>query len=243
MKLELDNKIIHFKDVESTNLCAKKYVENNKVDLPVVFTTDFQTNGRGYPPNIWDSEKGKNLLISIALNSSINLSEIFNLNIITSLSLIDLLEDFNISNLSIKWPNDILIRKRKVCGILIENKIKRKDIFFSIIGAGLNVNQIKFPNFERKATSIFNETNKVYKIEGVMEKFLRKMENRLQYSSKRNKEDYLSKLYLRDKVSVFLINNLKKNGIIKSVDYGGKLLIELENGIQSFDLKEVKFLS
>ncbi len=243
MKLELDNKIIRFKDVESTNLCAKEYVENNKVDLPVVFTTDFQTNGRGYPPNIWDSEKGKNLLISIALNSSINLSEIFNLNIITSLSLIDLLEDFNISNLSIKWPNDILIRKRKVCGILIENKIKRKDIVFSIIGAGLNVNQIKFPDFERKATSIFNETNKVNKIEGVMEKFLRKMENRLQNSSERNKEDYLSKLYLRDKVSVFLINNVKQNGIIKSVDSGGKLLIELENVIQSFDLKEVKFLS
>ena len=243
MKLELDNKIIRFKDVESTNLCAKEYVENNKVDLPVVFTTDFQTNGRGYPPNIWDSERGKNLLISIALNSSINLSEIFNLNIITSLSLIDLLEDFNISNLSIKWPNDILIRKRKVCGILIENKIKRKDIIFSIIGAGLNVNQIKFPDFERKATSIFNETNKVNKIEGVMEKFLRKIENRLQNSSERNKEDYLSKLYLRDKVSVFLINNVKQNGIIKSVDSGGKLLIELENVIQSFDLKEVKFLS
>ena len=243
MKLELDNKIIRFKDVESTNLCAKEYVENNKVDLPVVFTTDFQTNGRGYPPNIWDSERGKNLLISIALNSSINLSEIFNLNIITSLSLIDLLEDFNISNLSIKWPNDILIRERKVCGILIENKIKRKDIIFSIIGAGLNVNQIKFPDFERKATSIFNETNKVNKIEGVMEKFLRKIESRLQNSSERNKEDYLSKLYLRDKVSVFLINNVKQNGIIKSVDSGGKLLIELENVIQSFDLKEVKFLS
>ena len=74
MKVEFTNNIIHFKEVESTNLLALNYIKENDLQSSVVFTADFQNFGRGQQSAKWESERGKNLLISIAimLHYSIN---------------------------------------------------------------------------------------------------------------------------------------------------------------------------
>ena len=67
------------------------------------------------------------------------------------LAVLDLLEDFNLENLSVKWPNDILVGKRKISGILIQNKLLSDRIKSAVIGIGLNINQSKFTTFKREA--------------------------------------------------------------------------------------------
>ena len=98
MKGVFRNNIIHFKEVQSTNLTALSMMKENRRSLPFVITTDFQTSGKGQLSNKWDSENGKNVLMSVAINTDIKIENQFILNVISSLSVLDLLEDLNLEN-------------------------------------------------------------------------------------------------------------------------------------------------
>jgi BirA family biotin operon repressor/biotin-[acetyl-CoA-carboxylase] ligase len=113
-----------------------------------------QTAGRGQRGNGWSSRRGENLIFSIVLkNPEVPAREQFVINEITSLSVADFLAMHGISA-RIKWPNDIYVGKRKICGILIENSLKGMEIDWSIIGIGLNVNQTSFPEDLPNPTSM-----------------------------------------------------------------------------------------
>ena len=243
MKVELNKNIIHFKEVNSTNETARKYLKENKFQDDFVITADFQKSGKGQLLNSWNSERGKNLLISIVLNLDINVTNQFYLNIVSSLSVIDVLEKHNFKNLSIKWPNDILINKKKVGGILIQNFVKQDKILQTIIGLGLNINQTDFANYNRKATSFCLESNASFSVNQIRDEFVKKITKRLSMSEKKNSDDYFSYLYLKDKASIFEVDNSIKIGIIRSVSRDGFLVLELEDSTKKFTLKEIKYLS
>ncbi len=243
MKVELNKNIIHFKEVNSTNETARKYLKENKLQDYFVITADFQSSGKGQLLNSWNSEPGKNLLISMVINVDIKLKNQFYLNIVSSLSVLDVLEKYNFKNSSIKWPNDILINKKKVGGILIQNFVKHDIISQSIIGLGLNINQTDFANYNRKATSFCLESNSSYSVKEIRDEFLKKITKRLSMSEEKNSDDYFSSLYLKDKDSTFEVDNSIKMGIIRSVSKEGFLVVEFEDSTEKFKLQEIKYLS
>ena len=243
MKVELHKNIIHFKEVNSTNETARKYLKENKLQDDFVITADFQSSGKGQLLNSWNSEPGKNLLISMVINVDIKLKNQFYLNIVSSLSVLDVLEKYNFKNSSIKWPNDILINKKKVGGILIQNFVKHDIISQTIIGLGLNINQTDFANYNRKATSFCLESNSSYSVKEIRDEFLNKITKRLSMSEEKNSDNYFSCLYLKDKASTFEVDNSIKMGIIRSVSKEGFLVVEFEDATEKFKLQEIKYLS
>src|SRR5262249_40524297 len=113
----------------------------SKSALPegTVVITSNQYAGRGQRGNEWNSEPGMNLTFSVLLKpSSLSVKNQFFLTIIASLSVFDFLKEKQVGDLKIKWPNDILVYKKKICGMLIENSILGETINQSIIGVGLN---------------------------------------------------------------------------------------------------------
>jgi BirA family biotin operon repressor/biotin-[acetyl-CoA-carboxylase] ligase len=242
MKGVFRNNIIHFKEVQSTNLIALSIMKENGRTLPFVITTDFQTSGKSQGSNKWESENGKNVLMSVAINTDIKIENQFILNIISSLSVLDLLEDLNLENLSVKWPNDILVGKRKISGILIQNKLFSDTIKSTVIGIGLNINQSKFTSFKREATSVKNENITDLSVSGISDRLLEFLEFRFSKSDNENWKDYFEKLYLRDKLAPFEIEGKRQMGIIRKVNKTGELVLEIEDSIKNFQMKEIEFL-
>ena len=243
MKVEFINNIKHFKEVESTNVLALNYIKENDLQSSVIFTADFQNFGRGQQLSKWESDMGENLLISIALKMELSLVNQFTLSINTSLAISDVLSYYNIENTSVKWPNDIVVNNKKICGILIENKVRGIKITHSVLGIGLNINQTKFKIFNRLATSFKLESNSDFDINKVRDVLVEKLRNRFSNSSQKNREDYLNKLYLKGIVAAFKVDGLIQNGIIKSVTTEGYLVVKLENETRIFKMREIIYLS
>ena len=139
-------KITHFKTLESTNQYLQNLLNEGIDIVDNIVVTDYQTSGKGQGKNVWESEDGKNLLFSIALDMSFLKAENqFILTQIVSVTMINVLKKYlPEESLSIKWPNDIYFNDKKIAGILIKNEIKGMMMGTSIIGIGLNVNQTSF---------------------------------------------------------------------------------------------------
>ena len=146
---------IHFEEIDSTN----NYLKNSYqlLDNFTFVTADYQSKGKGRNDRVWESSKGLNITFSILIKDSKLLEVSTILSLMTAVELAKLLERYDIDNVSIKWPNDVLIGDKKVCGILLEGQLPN----YLVIGVGLNVNQKEFPNnLRRPATSMSNELNK-----------------------------------------------------------------------------------
>jgi BirA family biotin operon repressor/biotin-[acetyl-CoA-carboxylase] ligase len=164
-----------------------------------------------------------------------------------SLAILEAIKRFNIPDISIKWPNDILSANRKIGGILIENVLEGSVVKYSIIGIGLNVNETDFPNLPQ-ASSMKLETGKTFQLDEVLDSILKNVFKNLKNLSSSDfleiKQLYEINLFRKEKVSVFETpEGSKLNGIIKGVSDSGELLVETENNpLQKFQLKEVKLI-
>ncbi len=148
--------IIKLNAIDSTNNYLKKIIVDEGISDYTVVTAKFQTEGKGQLGTKWDSEDSKNLICSVYKKDiNIKAQDQFVISALVSLALIKTLRKANLSNLHIKWPNDIMSDNKKICGILIENIVKENYIKDSVIGIGLNVNQTIFNNLPN-ATSIKN---------------------------------------------------------------------------------------
>ncbi len=146
--------------VDSTNNEAKRRIDS-LADLSVISAVE-QTAGRGQRGNIWLSDPGKNLTFSIAVKYGGKLfadaspENEFVINGIISLSVVELLTVHGI-DARIKLPNDIYVNDKKICGILIEHSVLGSSLVHSIIGVGLNVNQLDFDESLANPTSMLLE--------------------------------------------------------------------------------------
>ena len=209
----------------------------------LVVTADFQTGGKGQRGKEWESNRGENLLLSAVIESNISIDNQFDLNILSSLAVMDCLKSYDIDS-QIKWPNDILVNKCKIAGILIQNLISKNRITHTVIGIGLNINQIEFTKFYPSATSVQKELGATINISDVKDTVLNALQLRLENYRLNSdlKEEYLSNLFQKDKVATFESNNQKFMGIIRGVTKSGLLQIETENSLKEFNLQEVKML-
>ena len=140
----MEAKVIRLDEVDSTNRWLRDYVPSDDETVSIC-TAEFQTDGQGCGGNSWESERGKNLLFSVLIHpSDIAANEQFQISMATALAICDALRDFGIGDTRVKWPNDIYWRDRKLCGMLIENRLSGNVIRDSIVGIGLNVNQTVF---------------------------------------------------------------------------------------------------
>lgn len=236
--------IIKLSATDSTNTYLRNLCNEENLKDYTVIVTNQQTKGRGQMGSVWESEVNKNLIFSVFKDlSEFSIEHSFYLSMIVSLSIIDALKKMAIHDLWIKWPNDILSDNKKICGILIENVVKNNKLSSSIIGIGLNVNQLEFNNLPN-AASLKSTTGINYNLDELLINILGALKLKFVKYKKGEfkvfKQKYEEALYHINKPSTFQDKRGKLfQGIIQGVTNSGKLSILLEdNVIEAFDHKE-----
>ncbi|MGM9735937.1 MAG: biotin--[acetyl-CoA-carboxylase] ligase [Candidatus Cryptobacteroides sp.] len=167
--------ILWLDNVDSTNLEARRRISD--IDNLSVLSARTQTKGRGQRGNSWVSSPGENLTFSIVLkfgghhSQQMQAYDQFAISQMAALSVVDFLAEHGIEA-EIKWPNDIYVDNRKICGMLIENSLNGGWLSWSIIGIGINVNQTDFPETLVNPTSMALQTGQKYDVESLLPQFL-----------------------------------------------------------------------
>ncbi|ASE63500.1 biotin--[acetyl-CoA-carboxylase] ligase [Chryseobacterium indologenes] len=236
------SQLFYLKECSSTNDEISKFLlyENSNF---IGLHTFSQTKGRGQYGNVWIPTAGKNLAYTLAVNTHNILCSDFIFNYYTANMIRDFLANLADSDVKIKWPNDIILKGKKIVGILIEKKRINQNNYF-IIGAGINILQEKFDEITN-AGSLLTQTGKEFNLEDFslhLHEFLCEKLRNIP-SEKEILDNFNKNLFRRDEISVFEIEKERQNGIIRYADEKGELWIELENdGLRSFYHKEVKLL-
>ena len=211
---------LHFDEIDSTN----NYLKNSYqlLDNFTFVSTDYQSKGKGRNDRVWESIKGLNLMFSILIKDPKLLEVSTILSLTTAVEIAKLLERNGINNVSIKWPNDVLIGDKKVCGILLEGQLPN----YLVIGVGLNVNQKEFPdNLRRPATSMANVLNKDVDLEDLKEQLFPNIINNF---NKLDRDEYLSYFSKHN----YLLNKRVKVNINQQLFIGEVMGIDANFNIQ-----------
>ncbi|WP_029038417.1 biotin--[acetyl-CoA-carboxylase] ligase [Salinimicrobium xinjiangense] len=237
--------LIKVNAINSTNSFARE-LYREKPHLPLTcIVAKKQLQGRGQRGTVWDAEEGKNLTFSVFLpKPQFPPSHQFLLSAAVAVSLVNSLKNFDLPNVKVKWPNDILSANKKIAGILIENILSEGKVAGSIIGVGLNVNQENFVNLPQ-AGSMKTLAKQEYDPGLVLDTILKDMEKAFQDLSEEKTNDILTSyqdlLFRRNIPSTFeLPRGDLFTGMITGVTPQGKLLVKDEEELKEFDLKEIR---
>jgi len=231
---------IYFDSIDSTNEYLKKYYQ--KLDNLTFVSSKSQSQGKGRKGRTWSSIEG-NLYFSYLLKNNRLIQKYSELSIISAYSVLQVLEKYDVKNLSIKWPNDIYVNDKKICGVLLE-AISKQEIECLIVGIGLNVNQDNFSNdFIHEPTSIKLETNKTIDLDLLRNDLYQKIINNLNkviddcsFFEEISKYDYL-----KGKSAYALVNNVKKNIKVLNINENYTLKIQVDNKIMDIESGEISF--
>lgn len=153
----LGKEIVYKEVVGSTNAEVRKLAEDGAKDGLLV-VADSQTQGKGRRGRIWQSPKGTNLYFSMLLKPEFEPDKASMITLVAAYSVAKVIRETTGLDAKIKWPNDIVVGKKKVCGILTEMSMERDYIHHVVVGIGINVNEEKFPEeLEEMATSLKKE--------------------------------------------------------------------------------------
>lgn len=229
----LISKIISYKELDSTNNKAKEiacdYEEN------ILLIAERQLAGRGSKGRSWYAPEGDGIWMSLLLHPSIVPNHASRLTLIAALSVVKAIEEESGLNPKIKWPNDVLLNDKKVCGILTEMSSEMDYIHYVIIGIGINVHTKEFPEDLKKRTTSIALEGKIIKRSRLICKLVEHF-NRY-YKVFLETEDlsafiseYNELLVHKDKSIQVVSINSKKEGIARGIDATGSLLLELPDG-------------
>ena len=236
-----------FKNLPSTNTYAADLLKKNNLQEGTIIYTNYQPEGRGYSGTKWESEDGKNLLISILLFPSfINPEDQFNISMTISLGICDFLMR-DIPDCSIKWPNDIYVNNDKIAGILIESSVSGNQIESTVAGIGLNINQEKFISNAPNPVSLTLLTGRSYDLISCINQLATDIDKRYKQliagNSEEIKKEYVSKLYRLNEWCEFRDNKEIYTGRVLTIGEYGRIKIEKQNGeINSYSFKEIEFI-
>jgi BirA family biotin operon repressor/biotin-[acetyl-CoA-carboxylase] ligase len=240
---------IILQETDSTNRYAHELLnQKDIIEHGTAIMSFYQTAGKGQKSNHWESERGANLLLSVVLRIDfLNPSSLVRFNQAVAISVCDYLEEWCNVIFKVKWPNDIMFGDHKIAGILIENSIRGKTCSNSIVGIGVNLNQLTFQDYLPKATSIRHITNtSVDSIEsfalGLREKLLEKIEILKNGGGRDIEFTYNQKLFGLHETRWFDSDGHSFKGHITGVDHNGLLTLSTDSGELKFGLKEVKYL-
>lgn len=234
------NSLIYFNNCASTQDELIDFLNQHYLseDFLAVYTFN-QTKGRGQYGNSWENLPEENLAFSFALKTkNINVSDTC-FNFYTAILVRDFIANLTKTEVKIKWPNDLILKNKKICGMLFE---KSKNYF--VVGIGINILQENFKNLP-KAGSVLSQTGLSFELKAFTESLHQYLFEHLVQKEIPNNilELYHLHLYRKNEVSVFEKNKVRQNGIIKNVDETGHIWIDLENeGLQKFFHKEIELL-
>lgn len=246
-KLEKSSaKIIYLDATESTNSYLTNYSPDEGEGMTVV-VADYQTAGRGQGTNSWESEQGKNLLFSILMHPvEVPVAKQFLLSEYGALSLKEALADYVSEDITLKWPNDIYWKDKKLSGTLIETKLGAGRIKDCIFGVGLNVNQMEFrsdaPNPVSLAQIVGHEVNRDELLQNIIQAFEKNYEwiksgNYIGLTTMYHEALYRSKGFYpyEDADGAF------EGSIVEVEDDGHLILRDTSGMIRSYEFKEIKY--
>ena len=239
-------KLIKLNAINSTN----EYIKLNKSFFSqnslAVYSFN-QTNGKGQRGKKWITEPYKNTCISFYYRVD-KPSEytLLKINLCTTLTVLEVLKSNDINDLKIKWPNDIMSGNKKIAGILIENSFFRNKIVDSIIGIGLNVNQIDF-DLITGATSMKILKNKSFDLNKLFKEFIKKF-SLIEHQIKNLSKDELVKkftfhLYGLRKKQKFQIGNKVVEGSVLGISDDYRLKVQIDKQTKYFDNGQIKLIT
>lgn len=242
----LGHKIIHLERIDSTNNYTAKVFKSGDIDSGTVIMADIQTNGRGQRNNNWQSAPFENITMSfpLVLENFKNIP-LIGLNYAVGLALKEFLSNYT-KNISLKWPNDVMVNDKKIAGILIESFYTGGHLKSSIIGIGVNINQSNF-NFP-KSTSLAIETGKTFQPKLIVFELIKSLNCHLEQLEKGEymnlKNEFDTALWKRGVQRSF--KDLKKDdffeGTIISTDLNGDLIIDINGKEETFKNGTIDYL-
>ena len=234
--------IIKLDATDSTNDYLRQMMLDNTLTTPTVVWSLFQKKGKGQRGQVWTSQAGENLMFSLYIpNLTRGADQLFSIHKIVSVCLADWLLSLQIPDISVKWPNDILSGDKKLAGILVESSMQKSTAKSIIIGIGINVNQIQFPQLPN-ATSMRLCTAKAYDLNTLLLSLVPKLIEGLTLRGKDWDHAYQQSLYGLNQNRRFVSGKHEFEGIIRSISPEGKLVLETEIGEQLFEVKELQFV-
>ena len=238
---------LYLEKTDSTNQHLINLIESDQVKEGIAVFSFNQTRGRGQKGNTWISEPGKNICYSIFIKPDyIPVRNQFIISQVISLATKSFLEEFS-DNISIKWPNDIYWNNKKIAGILIENKLKKDLIEYSVIGIGININQIQFPKSLPNPISLSQITGDEYDMNNIADKLHQKIWTSLEELRLGTEGDilryYVNSLYHRDGFHSYRSQNKEFSAKIRGVSALGYLMLEHEDGnVKNYAFKEIEYI-
>ena len=257
-----------FDTLPSTNEYCK-LLDPASVEEFTVICARQQTAGIGQRGNVWVSEAGKNLTFSLILKPTfLAATDQYGLTMMLAVAVAENV-DYHLSTstanangpdatttnnaiktdgsmpVRIKWPNDIYVGDKKICGILVTVQISDAHIAQAICGIGLNVNQTTFPDWVPNPTSLKTESGIDYDPDEVLHSLLRNIEKRLdelRASPSAIRKQYLERLYRRGEESTYIHKGERIRATITDVDQFGRLRLQSESGTLVCDMKEIAFV-
>lgn len=239
-------KRIRLDTVDST----MKYLACHEVvaceDSFVLVTAEQQTEGRGQQGTLWESERGKNLLFSIRLDRPpLKSDRLFLISEANALALVEALDEYA-EGFSIKWPNDIYIQDKKISGTLVQHTFQGAAVAHTIVGVGLNVNQMVFKSDAPNPVSLINVIGREVERERLLSAYLERFEAYLQMLSSDRCEAlhqrYLHRLYRLGEWADYRDVQGSFSARIVDVEHAGTLVVALPDGTQRrYAFKEVQY--
>lgn len=236
---------LFFPHLASTNQVAMELVSKTRPRPGTVIYTDFQTQGQGQYGRKWHGSPGHNLYMSCIISPGIPPSQQSVLSTFASLAVRDTISEFIGTNATIKWPNDVYVGNRKVCGLLIQNVMSSTEVHFSVIGVGINVNETEFPADAPNPTSL--------KLEGVdttVQEVRKRLVSHLNEWSERAAALPLGMIHRHFQKHMFRLNERSRfilengddiAGTIKGIDDSGRLLLQTETGLKAFHQGHLRY--
>lgn len=229
--------MVLLRKIDSTNTYIKENVNQFK-NFDSVYTPN-QTSGKGRTGHVWVSEPYKNVAMSMYIDDDKLLKKYNLISVVVGVLVAEYLTNLGINNVSIKWPNDVYVNDKKICGILLEGSLPK----YMIIGIGINVNQEFFGEFP--ATSIKNELG--FEIEpslvaaDINETLIDILKN-LDEQENTYLERYHDFDYLLNKTISFMSNGDQLKGIAKGIDFDGSLKVLCNNTLINVNANEVNLV-
>lgn len=241
-------KLHTYAEIDSTSSQLKRMIEScESIDEYTVVIASHQSGGRGQGSNRWSSNAGENLTFSLLLRPMIEASSHFYLNMCISLGIKKALEK-HINGVKIKWPNDIYVNDRKLCGILIESTIMGSKISRSIVGIGINIEQKEWEDWVPNPTSMVlcgaNVIDKDTLLKDIIDNIYHMLSLLHDGEQSKISTAYHDVMYRKDTTALYCDQEGTFEGKICGVDSDGRLVIKREGSsiISRYMFKEVKYL-
>lgn len=232
-----------YKELSSTNTQAEQLFPEELKDKRVILTYR-QNSGRGQALNRWESEPGKNISITVVLRpEAYEASKQFAVSMVCALGVCDFIGHY-VKGASVKWPNDVYVGDRKICGILIEHAIAGRFISRSLCGIGVNINQAFFCSDAPNPVSLFQLTGQQMDLEKALAELLVCIDQRYRQMKDYDvlEKDFLSNLYRRQGVYKWEDAGGEFEASIEQVDeYGRLVLRDVKGEKRVYGFKEVVY--